>query len=175
MWLVNNNYFNSLSHQWCEIAKYVGTRKLWRVSRMHRGGLGRAGNREKKSRLIQKMLALAEIQHFFCLSWFYCRLQETELVSWPVKACTLYMGVLAFKGLYLSKSVSNFDQEFAWAAIIPKSLYFWCHLIALKFLCVSWSSPQKPHGHKLHMRPCKDEVQGRGQNMCLGLILAPAS
>lgn len=43
---------------------------------MHRGGLGRAGNREKKSRLIQKMLALAEI------------VQETDLVSWPVKACT---------------------------------------------------------------------------------------
>lgn len=98
------------------------------------------------------------------------------LMSWLILLQTPgnRAGVLACKGLYLSKSVSNLDQEFAWAVIIPKSLYFWCHLIALKFLCVSWSSPQKPHGHKLHMRPCKDEVQGRGQNMCLELILAPA-
>lgn len=89
-WLVNNNYFNSLSCQWYETAlgKYVGTRKLWRDSRMHGGGLGKAGNGTKTCRLTQKMLALAEIEHFFCLGWFYCRLQETELGSWHVKACT---------------------------------------------------------------------------------------
>lgn len=60
------------------------------------------------------------------------------LLSWLILLQTPgnRAGVLVCKALSLSKSVSNLDQEFAWAAITPKSLYFCCCLIALNF-CVS--------------------------------------
>lgn len=86
------------------------------------------------------------------------------LLSWlfSLKTPGSRAGVPARKGLSPPKPISSLDQDFGWAAITPKSLYFWCCLVALKPLHVSPSSPQKPRPGKLPTRPRRQEVHGEG-------------
>lgn len=96
------------------------------------------------------------------------------LLSWlfSLQAPGSRAGVPACKGLSLPKPISSLGQGFGWAAITPKSLYFWCCFVPLKPLRVCPSSPQKPH------QCLRDPVGGRSigrdqKKACLELIFAP--